>query len=91
MFMLRSAGATLFVFAVFNAAFGLNAVAKGDRIGWLLSACLLLGAAVALVMARPWSRVAVYSAAIGAAVLGAVSQISTAAATNTDMTAATSV
>ena len=84
MFMLRASGATLLLFAAFNLAFGLN----GAAIGWLISALLLMVAGIALVQPRRLSRVIVYAAALSAAVIGAVSQILNAQATQTDLAAA---
>lgn len=74
MFVLRAAGSTLLIYALFNAAFGLNR----QELPWLLSAVLLAVGGFALLMAQPWSRIVVLSSAIAAAVVGAISQFRTA-------------
>ncbi|MGZ9100187.1 MAG: hypothetical protein ACXW3O_10825 [Brevundimonas sp.] len=74
MFALRAAGSTLMVYALFNAAFGLNR----QEAPWLLSAVLLAISGFALLVARPWSRVVVLSSAVAAAIVGAISQFRTA-------------
>ncbi|MGV8930182.1 MAG: hypothetical protein ACOH1E_10535 [Brevundimonas sp.] len=74
MFVLRAAGSTLLIYAVFNAAFGLNR----QELPWLISAVLLTIAGVALLVAQPWSRIIVLASAAAAAVVGAISQFRTA-------------
>lgn len=74
MFVLRAAGSTLLIYALFNAAFGLNR----QELPWLLSAVLLTIAGFALLMAQPWSRIVVLSSAVAAAIVGAISQFRTA-------------
>ena len=74
MFVLRAAGSTLLIYALFNAAFGLNR----QELPWLLSAVLLAVGGFALLMAQPWSRIVVLSSAVAAAVVGAISQFRTA-------------
>lgn len=74
MFVLRAAGSTLLIYALFNAAFGLNR----QELPWLISAALLTIAGIALVLAQPWSRVVVLASAAAAAAVGAISQFRTA-------------
>lgn len=74
MFVLRAAGSTLLVYAVFNAAFGLNR----QELPWLLSAVLLTIGGLALLLAQPWSRIVVLASAAAAAAVGAISQYRTA-------------
>ena len=74
MFVLRAAGSTLLVYALFNAAFGLNR----QELPWLISAVLLTIGGVALLAAQPWSRIVVLSSAAAAAAVGAISQFRTA-------------
>ena len=74
MFVLRAAGSTLLVYALFNAAFGLNR----QELPWLISAVLLTIGGVALPVAPPWSRVVVLASAAAAAAVGAISQYRTA-------------
>lgn len=74
MFMLRAAGSMLLIYALFNAAFGLNR----QELPWLISAFLLAIGAIALIVAQPWSRIVVLAAAVAAAVIGAISQFRTA-------------
>jgi hypothetical protein len=74
MFVLRAAGSTLLVYALFNAAFGLNR----QELPWLLSAVLLTIGGIALLAAQPWSRIVVLSSAAAAALVGAISQFRTA-------------
>lgn len=74
MFVLRAAGSTLLVYALFNAAFGLNR----QELPWVISAVLLLIGGAALLLARPWSRVVVLASAAAAAAVGAISQFRTA-------------
>lgn len=74
MFVLRAAGTTLLVYALFNAAFGLNR----QELPWLLSAVLLSIGGVALLAAQSWSRIVVLSSAAAAAIVGAISQFRTA-------------
>jgi hypothetical protein len=74
MFVLRAAGCTLLVYALFNAAFGLNR----QELPWLLAAVLLTIGGLALLAARSWSRLVVLASAAAAAVVGAISQFRTA-------------
>lgn len=74
MFVLRAAGCTLLVYALFNAAFGLNR----QELPWILAAILLAIGGLALLAARPWSRIVVLAAAAAAAAVGAISQFRTA-------------
>lgn len=74
MFVLRAAGSTLLVYAVFNAAFGLNR----QELPWVISAVLLAIGGIALLVAQPWSRIVVLSSAAAAAAVGAISQFRTA-------------
>jgi hypothetical protein len=74
MFVLRAAGATLLIYALFNAAFGLNR----EELPWLLSAVLLTIGGFALLLAQPWSRIVVLASAAAAAAVGAISQFRTA-------------
>lgn len=74
MFVLRAAGSTLLVYALFNAAFGLNR----QELPWVISAVLLAIGGMALLVAQPWSRIVVLSSAAAAAVVGAISQFRTA-------------
>lgn len=74
MFVLRAAGCTLLVYALFNAAFGLNR----QELPWILAAILLAIGGLALLSARPWSRIVVLAAAAAAAAVGAISQFRTA-------------
>lgn len=74
MFVLRAAGSTLLIYALFNAAFGLNR----QELPWLISAALLTIGGIALVVAQPWSRVVVLASAAAAAAVGAISQFRTA-------------
>ncbi|MFN3668467.1 MAG: hypothetical protein ACK4VY_04110 [Brevundimonas sp.] len=74
MFVLRAAGSTLLIYALFNAAFGLNR----HELPWLISAVLLGIGGLALLLAQPWSRVVVLASAAAAAAVGAISQFRTA-------------
>ena len=74
MFVLRAAGCTLLVYALFNAAFGLNR----QELPWILAAILLAIGGLAVLAARPWSRIVVLAAAAAAAAVGAISQFRTA-------------
>lgn len=74
MFVLRSAGLTLLVYALFSAAFGLN----GQELPWFIAAVLLSIGGIALLAAKPWSRIVVLSSTFAAVVVGAISQIRTA-------------
>jgi hypothetical protein len=74
MFVLRAAGATLLIYALFNAAFGLNR----QELPWLISAVLLAIGGLALLTAQSWSRIVVLSSAAAAAAVGAISQFRTA-------------
>lgn len=85
MFVLRAAGSTLLVYALFNAAFGLNR----QELPWVLSAVLLAIAGVALLAAQPWSRIVVLASAVAAAVVGAISQFRTAQDVNISLESAT--
>ncbi len=85
MFVLRAAGSTLLVYALFNAAFGLNR----QELPWLLSAVLLTIGGLALLAAQPWSRIVVLSSAAAAAVVGAISQFRTAQDVNLSLESAT--
>lgn len=85
MFVLRAAGSTLLIYALFNAAFGLNR----QELPWLLSAVLLTIAGLALIVAQPWSRIVVFAAAAAAAAVGAISQYRTAHDVNISLESAT--
>ena len=74
MFVLRAAGSTLLIYALFNAAFGLNR----QELPWLMSAVLLTIGGIALLVAQPWSRIVVLASAAAAAAVGAISQYRTA-------------
>lgn len=74
MFVLRAAGSTLLIYALFNAAFGLNR----QELPWMISAVLLMIGGIALLVAQPWSRVVVLASAAAAAAVGAISQFRTA-------------
>lgn len=74
MFVLRSAGLTLLVYALFSAAFGLNA----KELPWFIAAVLLAIGGIALWLAKPWSRIVVLSSTVAAVMVGAISQIRTA-------------
>ena len=85
MFVLRAAGSTLMVYALFNAAFGLNR----QELPWLLAAVLLAIGGFAMLVARPWSRIVVLSSAVAAAIVGAISQFRTAFDLHIDIETAT--
>ncbi|MDP3801870.1 hypothetical protein [Brevundimonas sp.] len=85
MFVLRAAGLTLLIYALFNAAFGLNR----QELPWLISAVLLAIGGLALFLARPWSRIVVLSSACAAAAVGAISQMRTAQDVNVRLEDAT--
>ena len=85
MFVLRAAGSTLLIYALFNAAFGLNR----QELPWLISAVLLAIGGLALFMARPWSRIVVLASACAAAAVGAISQLRTAQDVNVRLEDAT--
>ncbi len=85
MFVLRAAGCTLLVYALFNAAFGLNR----QELPWLLAAILLAIGGLALLAARPWSRIVVLASAAAAAAVGAISQLRTAHDAHFDLETAT--
>jgi hypothetical protein len=74
MFALRTAGCTLLVYALFNAAFGLNR----QELPWLMAAVLLTIGGLALLAARSWSRIVVLASAAAAAAVGAISHFRTA-------------
>lgn len=71
LFAPRAAGATLLVYALFNAAFGLNR----DELPWLISAGLLAIASLALIFAWRGARLIVLATALTAAVVGWFSQL----------------
>ncbi|WP_292067937.1 hypothetical protein [Brevundimonas sp. UBA7664] len=85
MFVLRAAGSTLLIYALFNAAFGLNR----QELPWLLSAVLLAIGGFALLAAQPWSRIVVLSSAVAAAIVGAISQFRTAVDVDLSLESAT--
>ena len=85
MFVPRTAGSTLLIYALFNAAFGLNR----QELPWLISAVLLAIGGVALLVAGPWSRTVVLSSAAAAAAVGAISQFRTAQDVSLSLEAAT--
>jgi hypothetical protein len=85
MFVLRAAGSTLLVYALFNAAFGLNR----QELPWVISAVLLTIGGLALLLARPWSRIVVLASAAAAAAVGAISQFRTAQDVNISLESAT--
>jgi hypothetical protein len=87
MFVLRAAGCTLLVYALFNAAFGLNR----QELPWLMSAILLTIGGLALLAARSWSRIVVLAAAAAAAAVGAISQYRTAQDVDVSLESATVV
>ena len=71
MFMLRAAGSMLLIYALFNAAVGLNR----QELPLLISAFLLAIGGIALILAQPWSRIVLLATAVAAAVIGAISQV----------------
>lgn len=71
MFMLRAAGSMLLIYALFNAAIGLNR----QELPSLISAILLAIGGIALILAQPWSRIVLLTTAVAAAVIGAISQV----------------
>lgn len=85
MFVLRAAGSTLLIYALFNAAFGLNR----QELPWVISAVLLAIGGMALLLAQPWSRVVVLASAASAAAVGAISQFRTAQDVHISLEAAT--
>lgn len=85
MFVLRAAGLTLLIYAVFNAAFGLNR----QELPWVMSAVLLTIGGLALLLAQPWSRIVVLASAAAAAAVGAISQFRTAQDVNISLESAT--
>jgi len=85
MFVLRAAGSTLLIYALFNAAFGLNR----QELPWIISAVLLMIGGVSLLVAQPWSRIVVLASAAAAAVVGAISQFRTAQDVNISLESAT--
>ncbi|MDQ3124883.1 MAG: hypothetical protein M3Q74_04685 [Pseudomonadota bacterium] len=85
MFVLRAAGSTLLIYALFNAAFGLNR----QELPWVMSAILLTIGGVALFVAQPWSRIVVLASAAAAAAVGAISQFRTAQDVNISLESAT--
>lgn len=85
MFVPRAAGLTLLIYAVFNAAFGLNR----QEAPWLIAAVLLAIGGGALIAARPWSRTVVLAAAAASAAVGAISQFRTAQETHVSLESAT--
>ena len=85
MFVLRAAGSTLLIYALFNAAFGLNR----QELPWIISAVLLMIGGVSLLVAQPWSRIVVLASAAAAAAVGAISQFRTAQDVNISLESAT--
>jgi hypothetical protein len=85
MFVLRAAGSTLLIYALFNAAFGLNR----QELPWVIAAVLLGIGGLALLVAQPWSRIVVLSSAAAAAAVGAISQFRTAHDVNISLESAT--
>ena len=85
MFVLRAAGSTLLIYALFNAAFGLNR----QELPWVMSAVLLTIGGVSLLVAQPWSRIVVLASAAAAAAVGAISQFRTAQDVNISLESAT--
>jgi len=81
MFMPRATGLILLLYGLFHAAMGL----LQEELPWLMTAILLGIGGASLLLARPWSRMVVYAAALAAAAVGLVSQVSSAAQTGVDI------
>ena len=81
MFMPRATGLILLLYGLFHAAMGL----LQDEAPWMMTAILLGIGGAALLLARPWSRTVVYAAALAAAAVGLISQVSAAAQTGVDI------
>jgi hypothetical protein len=81
MFMPRATGLILLLYGLFHAAMGL----MENELPWLMTAVLLGIGGAALVVAQPWSRLVVYAAALAAAAVGLISQVSAAAQTGVDI------
>ena len=85
MLVLRASGSTLLIYALFNAAFGLNR----QELPWLISAVLLAIGGIALLAAQPWSRMVVLASAAASAAVGAISQFRTAHSLHISLESAT--
>ncbi len=80
----RATGVVLLLYSGFHMAIGLWV----PQFPWLLTGILLIIGAVALLACRVWSRVVVYAAALAAAAVGLIGQVSAAGAADTDISLA---
>jgi hypothetical protein len=81
MFLPRATGVILLLYSGFHMTLGLWV----PQFPWLLTGVLLIVGAVALLACRPWSRLVVYAAAVAAAVVGLIGQVSAAGTAHTDI------
>lgn len=81
MFLPRATGVILLVYSGFHMTLGLWV----PQFPWLLTGILLVIGAVALLACRRWSRVVVYAAALAAAAVGLIGQVSAAGAADADV------
>ncbi|MCS6625502.1 hypothetical protein N0B44_21550 [Roseibacterium beibuensis] len=79
--MPRATGLILLFYGVFHLAMGL----AQRELPWLMTAILLGIGGAALLLVRPWSRTMVYAAALAAAAVGLISQVSAAAGAGVDI------
>lgn len=67
----RATGVLLLLYSGFHMAIGMWV----PQFPWLLTGCLLVIGAIALLACRPWSRVVVYATALAAAAVGLIGQV----------------
>lgn len=80
----RLSGAVLLLFSAFILLLGLNQ----SEVLWLAASALLLSGAIALLLARPWSRRILLLTAVSAAVVGFVGQVNQAQQSDVSVTGA---
>ena len=81
MLLPRATGVILLLYSGFHMTMGLWV----PQFPWLLTGVLLIIGAVALLAARPWSRVVVYATALAAAVVGLIGQVDAAGTAHADV------
>ncbi|NJC42557.1 amino acid transporter [Brevundimonas alba] len=84
MFLPRATGVILLLYSGFHMTLGLWV----PQFPWLLTGVLLIVGAIALLACRPWSRIVVYAAAVAAAAVGLIGQVSAAGTANADVSLA---
>jgi hypothetical protein len=81
MFLPRATGVILLLYSGFHMAIGLWV----PQFPWLLTGTLLIVGAIALLACRPWSWLVIYAAALAAAAVGLIGQVSAAEAARADV------